>query len=51
VGFRVENFDASYKALQLREVPQLGEPYSPVAGLRCAQFSDPDGNALGIEGA
>lgn len=51
VGFRVDNFDASYKALQLREVPGLGEPYSPVQGLRCAQFADPDGNALGIEGA
>ena len=51
VGFRVDNFDAAYKALQLREVPGLGEPYSPAQGLRCAQFADPDGNALGIEGS
>lgn len=50
VGFRVADFDAAYKALQLREVPGLSEPFSPCGGLRCASFEDPDGNALGIEG-
>lgn len=50
VAFRVSDFDAAYKALQLREVPGLGEPFSPCAGVRCLPFEDPDGNALGIEG-
>jgi catechol 2,3-dioxygenase-like lactoylglutathione lyase family enzyme len=51
VGFRVENFDATYKALKLREVPGLGEPFSPCPGVRCLRFTDLDGNELGIEGA
>jgi hypothetical protein len=50
VGFRVDDFDAAYRALQVREVPGLTAPYSPAPGLRCAAFADPDGNALGIEG-
>jgi len=50
VGFRVKDFDAACKALQLREVPGLGEPYSPVEGVRCLSFRDLDGNELGIEG-
>ena len=50
VGLRVEAFDQAYKALQLREVPALGEPYSPYPGLRVASFQDPDGNLLSIEG-
>jgi catechol 2,3-dioxygenase-like lactoylglutathione lyase family enzyme len=51
VGFRVKDFDAAFRALKLREVPGLGEPFSPCAGLRCLSFRDPDGNELGIEGA
>jgi len=50
VGFTVKDFDAAWKALQLREVPGLGEPFSPCAGVRCLRFTDPDGNELGIEG-
>lgn len=50
VGFKVEDFDAAYRSLKLREVPALGEPFSPCAGLRCLSFEDPDGNRLGIEG-
>jgi catechol 2,3-dioxygenase-like lactoylglutathione lyase family enzyme len=50
VAFKVEDFDATYRALKLREVPSLGEPFSPCGGLRCLSFQDPDGNLLGIEG-
>ena len=51
VGFKVKDFDGAYKSLQLREVPGLGEPFSPCDGVRCLSFRDPDGNELGIEGA
>lgn len=51
VGFRVPDFDAAWRALQLREVPGLTEPFSPCPGVRCLSFRDPDGNALGLEGA
>jgi len=51
IGFKVKDFDAAHKALQLREVPGLGEPFSPCEGVRCLSFRDPDGNELGIEGA
>ena len=51
VSFRVRDFDAVYRSLQLREVPGLGEPHSPCEGVRCVSFQDPDGNRLGIEGA
>jgi len=50
VAFKVDDFDATHRALKLREVPALGEPYSPCGGLRCLSFQDPDGNRLGIEG-
>jgi catechol 2,3-dioxygenase-like lactoylglutathione lyase family enzyme len=50
VGFKVKDFDATWKSLQLREVPGLGEPFSPSEGVRCLSFRDPDGNELGIEG-
>ncbi len=50
ISFRVEDFDAAYRALLLQEVGELTEPFSPGPGLRCASFSDPDGNILGIEG-
>jgi len=50
VGFKVEDFDAAWRSLKLREVPALSEPYSPSPGLRCLSFEDPDGNVLGIEG-
>lgn len=50
VGFRVDDFDATWRSLKLREVPGLGEPFSPCAGVRCLSFEDPDGNHLGIEG-
>lgn len=50
VGFRVEDFDAAWRSLKLREVPALSEPFSPCPGLRCLSFEDPDGNVLGIEG-
>jgi len=51
VGFRVENFDAAWRSLKLREVPRLSDPFSPCPGVRCLSFEDPDGNVLGIEGA
>jgi catechol 2,3-dioxygenase-like lactoylglutathione lyase family enzyme len=51
VGFRVANFEVAWRALQLREVPGLTEPFSPCPGVRCLSFRDPDGNALGIEGS
>jgi lactoylglutathione lyase len=50
VGFKVEDFDAAWRSLKLREVSGLSEPYSPSPGLRCLSFEDPDGNVLGIEG-
>lgn len=50
VGFKVEDFDAAYRSLRLREVPSLSEPFSPTPGVRCLSFQDPDGNLLGIEG-
>jgi len=50
VGFKVEDFDAAWRSLKLREVPALSEPYSPCPGVRCLSFEDPDGNVLGIEG-
>lgn len=50
IGFKVEDFDAVYRGLKLREVPGLTEPFSPVPGVRCLSFEDPDGNILGIEG-
>jgi catechol 2,3-dioxygenase-like lactoylglutathione lyase family enzyme len=50
VGFKVEDFDATYRGLKLREVPGLTEPFSPSPGVRCLSFEDPDGNVLGIEG-
>ena len=50
VGFRVDDFDATYRSLRLREVPSLSEPFSPTPGVRCLSFQDPDGNLLGIEG-
>ena len=50
VSFRVEDFDAAYRALLLQEVGELTEPFAPGPGLRCASFVDPDGNMLGIEG-
>jgi catechol 2,3-dioxygenase-like lactoylglutathione lyase family enzyme len=50
IGFRVENFDAAYRALQLREVSNLSDPLTPCPGIRVAHFSDPDGHMIGIEG-
>jgi lactoylglutathione lyase len=50
IGFRVDDFDAAWRSLKLREVPALSEPFSPSPGLRCLSFEDPDGNVLGIEG-
>jgi len=50
VAFKVEDFDATYRSLKLREVPGLSEPSSPCPGVRCLSFEDPDGNILGIEG-
>ena len=50
IGFKVADFDAAYRALKLREVQGLSEPFSPCPGLRCLSFQDPDGNVLGIEG-
>ncbi|MBV8881714.1 MAG: VOC family protein [Planctomycetaceae bacterium] len=50
VAFKVDDFDATWRSLKLREVPGLGEPFSPCPGLRCLAFEDPDGNQLGIEG-
>lgn len=50
IAFKVDDFDATYRSLKLREVPGLTEPFSPCAGVRCLSFEDPDGNALGIEG-
>jgi lactoylglutathione lyase len=50
VGFKVDDFDAAWRSLKLREVPALSEPYSPCPGMRCLSFEDPDGNVLGIEG-
>lgn len=50
VGFKVEDFDAAYRSLKLREVSGLSEPFSPCPGVRCLSFEDPDGNVLGIEG-
>jgi catechol 2,3-dioxygenase-like lactoylglutathione lyase family enzyme len=50
VGFKVDDFDAAWRSLKLREVSGLTEPYSPCPGLRCLSFEDPDGNILGIEG-
>jgi predicted enzyme related to lactoylglutathione lyase len=50
VSFRVEDFDAAYRALMLHEVSELTEPFSPGPELRCASFGDPDGNIIGIEG-
>ena len=50
VAFKVDDFDAAYRSLKLREVPGLTEPSSPCPGIRCLSFQDPDGNVLGIEG-
>jgi catechol 2,3-dioxygenase-like lactoylglutathione lyase family enzyme len=50
VAFRVKDFDAAHRALKLREVPGLSEPFSPCPGVRCLSFRDLDGNDLGIEG-
>lgn len=50
IAFKVDDFDATYRSLKLREVPALTEPFSPCPGVRCLSFEDPDGNALGIEG-
>lgn len=50
VGFKVKDFEAAFRSLKLREVPGLGEPFSPCEGVRCLSFRDPDGNQLGIEG-
>jgi lactoylglutathione lyase len=50
VGFKVEDFDAAWRSLKLREVPGLSEPFSPCPGMRCLSFEDPDGNVIGIEG-
>lgn len=50
VSFQVKDFDAIYRALQLREVDGLTEPKSPCEGVRYASFRDPDGNTLSIEG-
>lgn len=49
VSFCVDDFDAAYRALKIREV-SMGEPESPCEGLRYAEFTDPDGNILSIEG-
>ncbi len=49
LGFRVDDFDRSYAALKARGV-KVGKIFSPCGGLRCACFTDPDGNNLGIEG-
>jgi catechol 2,3-dioxygenase-like lactoylglutathione lyase family enzyme len=49
IGFRVEDFDSAYAALKDRGV-KVGKVFSPCGGLRCAGFTDPDGNKLGIEG-
>lgn len=49
IGFRVDDFDATYAALKQRGV-KVGEIYSPCEELRCANFTDPDGNRLSIEG-
>ena len=50
VAFKVDDFDAAYRSLKLREVSGLTEPTSPCPGIRCLSFQDPDGNVLGIEG-
>jgi lactoylglutathione lyase len=50
VSFKVDDFDAAYRALQIQEVEDLTEPFSPAPGYRCASFLDPDGNVIGIEG-
>lgn len=50
IGFKVDDFDAAFRGLKLREVPGLTEPFSPSPGVRCLSFEDPDGNVLGIEG-
>lgn len=50
LSFRVDNFDAAFRGLKLREVPGLGEPCAYGEGLRVVFFEDPDGNRLGIEG-
>jgi predicted enzyme related to lactoylglutathione lyase len=49
IGFRVERLDAATAALKARGV-KVGKIFSPCGGLRCANFADPDGNVLGIEG-
>lgn len=50
VGFKVESFDAAFKALQLREVANLSDPLEPCPGIRVAHFTDPDGHLISIEG-
>ena len=50
VGFKVDDFDAAWRSLRLREVSGLSSPYSPFPGVRCLSFEDPDGNVIGIEG-
>lgn len=50
VGFKVENFDEAYRALQLREVDNLSDPLQPNPGVRIAHFTDPDGHRISIEG-
>ena len=47
--FSSDNFDATYSALKSRGV-NIGAVFKPCGDLRCASFTDPDGNRLGIEG-
>jgi predicted enzyme related to lactoylglutathione lyase len=49
VSFSVGSFDAAYTRLKTQGLV-LSEPFSPCGGLRVANFSDPDGNELSIEG-
>ncbi len=49
LGFAVADFDAAYTALKARGV-KVGKIFSPCSELRCACFTDSEGNNLGIEG-
>ncbi len=49
LGFAVADFDAAYAALKARGV-KVGKIFSPCSTLRCACFTDSEGNNLGIEG-
>jgi catechol 2,3-dioxygenase-like lactoylglutathione lyase family enzyme len=49
VGLAVEDFDAARAALEADGV-ELGPTSSPCEGVRIAEFRDPSGNALYLEG-